>query len=79
MSAAVGTTLSHHTAHLGAPRATRDPAWVRWTLTSIALLFLACFLVLPLAAVFVEAFRRGAGAYFASFVDSDARSSIKLT
>jgi sulfate transport system permease protein len=79
MSAAVGTTLSHHTSHSASSGARHDPAWVRWTLTTIALLFLACFLVLPLAAVFVEAFRRGLGAYFASFTNPDALSSIKLT
>jgi sulfate/thiosulfate transport system permease protein len=79
MSAAVGTTLSHHTSHTGAPRATHDPAWVRWTLTAIALLFLAFFLVLPLVAVFAEALRRGLGPYFASFVEPDALSAVKLT
>jgi sulfate transport system permease protein len=44
-----------------------------------AFLFLAFFLLLPLAAVFAEAFRRGIGAYFAAFKDPDALSSIKLT
>jgi sulfate transport system permease protein len=77
--AAVGSTLSHHTTHPGAPRATHDPAWVRWLLTAIALAFLAFFLVLPLAAVFAEALRRGVGAYFASFTDPDALAAIKLT
>ncbi|HYP16203.1 MAG TPA: sulfate ABC transporter permease subunit CysW [Opitutus sp.] len=62
-----------------APRATQDPAWVRWLLTAIALLFLLFFLLLPLAAVFTEAFRRGVGAYFGSFADPDAIASIKLT
>src|SRR5215207_5745849 len=79
MSAAVGTTLSHQTSHTGTSRATHDPRWVRWLLTGIALLFLAFFLVLPLAAVFAEALRRGVGAYFASFIDPDALASIKLT
>ena len=76
---AVGSTLSHHTTHAHPLRATHDPAWVRWTLTAIALAFLGFFLLLPLAAVFTEAFRRGLGAYFASFADSDALASIKLT
>jgi sulfate/thiosulfate transport system permease protein len=79
LMSAVGSTLSHHTIHAGAPRATHDPAWVRWLLTAIALGFLAFFLVLPLAAVFAEAFRRGIGAYFASFTDPDALAAIKLT
>lgn len=62
-----------------ASRATQDAPWVKWLLTSVALLFLAFFLVLPLAAVFTEAFRKGAGAYFAAFKDPDALSAIKLT
>jgi sulfate/thiosulfate transport system permease protein len=79
MSAAIGTTLSHHTSQQPGARATHDPAWVRWTLTAIALVFLAFFLLLPLAAVFTEALRRGVGAYFASFTDPDALAAIKLT
>ncbi len=79
MAAAVSTTLSHHTSHAAVQRATHDPKWVRWTLTAIALLFLACFLALPLAAVFAEALRRGFGAYFSAFAESDALASIRLT
>lgn len=54
----------------------------RWTpvvLTTIAILFLGVFLVLPLAAVFVEAFRKGLGVYLQSFSDPDARSAMRLT
>ena len=63
----------------GVSRATQDSRWVRWTLTSIALIFLAFFLVLPLAAVFTEALRKGFGVYFSAFKDSDALASIRLT
>jgi sulfate/thiosulfate transport system permease protein len=76
---AVGATLAQHTTLAHPPRATQEPAWVRWALTAVALIFLACFLVLPLAAVFTEALRRGLGAYFASFTDRDALASIRLT
>ena len=62
-----------------APRATHDSRWVRWSLTAVALVFLAFFLMLPLAAVFTEALRRGVRAYFAAFRDADAFASIKLT
>lgn len=79
MASAVASTLSHHSSHPAGPRATHDPKWVRWTLTGIALLFLACFLALPLAAVFAEALRRGVGAYFAAFNEPDAWASIRLT
>ncbi|MGH2271680.1 sulfate ABC transporter permease subunit CysW [Anaerohalosphaeraceae bacterium U12dextr] len=54
----------------------------RWTpliLTLIAILFLGLFLVLPLAVVFVEAFRKGIGVYLQSFSDPDARSAMRLT
>ncbi len=60
-------------------RSMTEPTWVRWTLTSIALAFLALFLVLPLVAVFVEAFAKGLGAYFESFNNADAWHAIKLT
>lgn len=52
---------------------------VRWLLTGVALAFLAFFLVVPLAAVFVEALRKGVGFYFESLADPDAWSAIKLT
>ena len=61
------------------PRATHDPVWARWLLTGLALVFVGFFLVLPLATVFVEAFRSGVWAYFASFHDADAFSAIRLT
>lgn len=60
-------------------RATRDSAWVRWTLTGVALLFLAGFVLLPLGAVFAEALRKGWGVFFSAFTDSDALAAIRLT
>lgn len=56
-----------------------EPVWVRTVLLSLALLFLAGFLVLPLAAVFTEAFRRGLEAYWKSLNEPDARAAIRLT
>lgn len=63
------------------PRAHRmtEPAWVRRILLSAALLFLAMFLVLPLAAVFSEALRRGVETYWKSLSEPDALSAIRLT
>jgi sulfate/thiosulfate transport system permease protein len=63
----------------GASVARRDPPWLRALLISITLLFLGLFLFLPLLTVFLEAFRKGVQAYFASFADPDARSAIMLT
>jgi sulfate transport system permease protein len=48
-------------------------------LIGISVLFLASFLVLPLVAVFAEAFRKGVGAYLASFSDPAALDAIGLT
>lgn len=52
---------------------------VQWALTSIALLFLGLFLVIPLAAVFTEAFKKGIIVYFKSFTDANAWAAIQLT
>ncbi len=62
-----------------AARPTHEPPWVRRTLILAALLFLGLFLVVPLAAVFAEAFRRGVGPYLASFGNADALAAIRLT
>ncbi|SAK63587.1 Sulfate ABC transporter, inner membrane subunit CysW [Caballeronia catudaia] len=56
-----------------------EPRAVRWLLTGIALAFLALFLVVPLVAVFVQAFAKGVDYYFESLKDPDAWSAIKLT
>jgi sulfate transport system permease protein len=52
---------------------------VRYTLIGIALVFLFLFLVLPLAAVFAEAFRKGFEAYWEALKEPDAWSAIRLT
>lgn len=48
-------------------------------LIGLSLLFLGLFLVFPLLVVFVEAFRKGFGAYLASLNDPDTIVAIKLT
>jgi sulfate transport system permease protein len=58
---------------------TRDPAWVRIALIALALGFLALFLFMPLAAVFVGALKKGWGSYLAAIAEPDALSAIKLT
>ncbi len=45
----------------------------------LAVGFLFLFLLLPLAAVFVEAFRSGLGTYFEAITEPDAIAAIKLT
>jgi sulfate transport system permease protein len=60
-------------------QATQEPAWVRWSLTGLALVFLTLFLFVPLISVFYEAFKKGAHVYFAAITDPDAVAAIKLT
>ena len=62
-----------------AQRGTTEAPWIRWTLTSVALIFMFFFLLLPLAAVFTEALRKGWGAYFEALREPDAWSAIRLT
>ncbi len=56
-----------------------EPAWIQGCLQVLALGFLALFLLVPLTAVFVEAFRRGIDLYIQSITDPDAWSAIRLT
>ena len=77
------TTLTA-TSTLPAPRrastASRlEPVWIRWLLIAIALSFLTLFLFLPLAAVFVEAFKKGWQSYLHAIADADALAAIRLT
>ena len=63
----------------GHPHAAVEPRWVRATLLTAALAFLALFLVLPLALLFTEALKKGWALYVAALVDPDAWSAIALT
>lgn len=56
-----------------------DPPLLKWTLTSLALAFVFLFLVLPLIAVFAEAFRLGIAKYWQNVFDPDAIAAMKLT
>jgi sulfate/thiosulfate transport system permease protein len=81
MSVALGTLQ---------PRKKREPPpgtydvrqerrFVRWLITTFAVLFLVLFLVLPLATVFAQAFARGFDAYVKALVEPDALAAIRLT
>ena len=52
---------------------------VRWLLVALAVGFLVLFLVLPLAAVFTEALRKGVLPFLAAFTEPDTQSAIGLT
>ena len=59
--------------------ATKDTPWIRRTFIGIAVLFMIVMLVVPLLAVFYEAFKNGWQLYIASLVDPEALQAIKLT
>ena len=56
-----------------------EPRWVRGVLLTVAQAFLALFLLVPLAAVFAEAFKKGWQLYVAAIVEPDALAAIRLT
>jgi sulfate transport system permease protein len=60
-------------------RATEDAPAVRWSLTALALLFLAAFVLVPAASVVVEALRDGVALWWTALVDADALAAIRLT
>jgi len=57
----------------------KDPTLVRWTLTILALAALGLFIVLPLAAVFVQAFEKGWQAYRDTILQPETVSAIELS
>jgi sulfate transport system permease protein len=59
--------------------ATSEPAWVRRVVIGVAIGFVGLFVLVPLAVVFVEAFRAGLGAYGKAIAEPAALSAIKLT
>jgi sulfate/thiosulfate transport system permease protein len=56
-----------------------EPRVVRWIVTAIALGFIGLFLVVPLVAVFTEAFSKGLEAYTAAITAEDALAALRLT
>jgi sulfate/thiosulfate transport system permease protein len=63
----------------GNPHVLTEPRWVRISLISITIVFLSLFLVVPLAAVFTEALRKGWSVYLASIREPVALATIRLT
>jgi sulfate transport system permease protein len=60
-------------------QATTEPLWLRALLLTLALSFLALFLVLPLVIVFGEALSKGWQVYLAAVTEPAAAHAIKLT
>ena len=61
------------------PKAITEPVWLKITLIVIALAFSLLFLLIPLAVVFTEAFKKGWQTYLLAISDPDALSAIRLT
>lgn len=59
--------------------AIEEPRWVRLTLIAITVGFLSLGLLVPLAAVFTEALRKGLGTYLEALRDPAAMAAIRLT
>src|SRR5215469_7233026 len=60
-------------------RGAEETPLIKWTLISIALLFCAVFLLLPLLNVLAQAFYKGAAFYWESLTNPDAWAAIRLT
>ena len=60
-------------------QALHDPVWVRWSLTAVAIGFIALFLCVPLGLVLVQAFAKGGLAYLNALTQPDAMAALKLT
>lgn len=61
-------------------KAQQDPPWVRWGLTSFAVIVVTVLVVVPVVNIFVTALSDGAGVYWTNlFADPDTRHAIILT
>ncbi|MCM3117064.1 sulfate ABC transporter permease subunit CysW [Neobacillus sp. MER 74] len=72
-------SLQYSTAPVQASSSNSEPRLVRWVLITLALAFLGLFLVLPLVAIFIKAFDKGAAVFLEAISNPDALSAIKLT
>ena len=59
--------------------ATKPRTLSAWFIIGLAMAWLGLVILLPLASVFVEAFRKGVAVYLETFKDPDALAAIKLT
>ena len=80
--AAAALHISAHTTPTGVitpRRLLTEPRALRWTLIGSTLGFLALFLAMPLAMVFIEALSRGWDAYAQAVIEPDALAALQLT
>ncbi|MBN9023460.1 MAG: sulfate ABC transporter permease subunit CysW [Rhizobiales bacterium] len=60
-------------------KATTERPWARWTLIAVAIAFLLVFLLIPLIAVFFEAFSKGVVTYLSAITEKDSLAAMRLT
>lgn len=60
-------------------QARKEPPVVKWTLITIALIYMGLFLLLPLAVVLTTALSKGLVVYFKSLADANTLAAIRLT
>ncbi len=77
MSSAATMTPNTYVAPVHARTSESTPT--RWLLITISVAFMSLFLLLPLAAVFVQALEQGWKIYLKSLFDSETLSAIQLT
>ncbi|MFC3913622.1 sulfate ABC transporter permease subunit CysW [Pseudaeromonas sharmana] len=58
---------------------TREPGWVRWLLIAIGVGWFAALLLLPLAVIFIQAFKQGVLVFWHAISEPDALSALGLT
>jgi sulfate transport system permease protein len=71
--------MTTHVRAISVTRAKSSGGFVRLVLIGAAVLYIAFFLLLPLAAVFVQAFEKGVKAYLAAVSEKETLSAIRLT
>ncbi|HEU6448367.1 MAG TPA: sulfate ABC transporter permease subunit CysW [Verrucomicrobiae bacterium] len=64
---------------INSSRRMSEPPFVKWLLIAISLGFIGVFLVVPLAAVFAEAWHKGGSFYLKTLAEPNTLSAIKLT
>ena len=71
--------IAEHSEAIPVKSSTTESRLVRWLLIGCALGFLGLFLLVPLLAVFTQAFASGLDTYFAAIIEPDALAAIRLT
>jgi len=61
------------------PGVGKDPLWVRVSVLTLVISFIALFLIAPLGMVFVGALSKGLKPFFEALIQPDARAAIGLT